>query len=447
VGYRPDLGRLGAERSVREIIGHLSVGLLGLSLVFGGIEAITIAVVPLEFCALPILALVAWTLYKTGLPRDLRIPAALACLVAIVPLLQLIPIAHSLWILLPGREAADLATQLAQVTPDWLPASLTPDMTWRSFLVLLPPLGVFFGALACSGNHRRRMVMVVLLAVGANALLGATQLGDKSVGGLFGNPNHLATLLVMALPLAAAYFLPIERSPTKDPRVSMVWIGLFVMVTLVALGVVRSRFGIILAVPAAASSVTLIWLARQRKDRGRGVIALALLVAASVGAVALFQSSPILTTFEETDLFATRRDGWETTISAARTYLPIGSGVGSFTAVYAGFEPVDQVQESVLNHAHNDYAELWLETGLVGAIGIALFLAWWAWQSARAWLSPAINRATLFAQAAALSCGFALLHSIVDYPLRTEAISTVFALCCALVSLRTVSRAEEAGSR
>jgi hypothetical protein len=39
-----------------------------------------------------------------------------------------------------------------------------------------------------------------------------------------------------------------------------------------------------------------------------------------------------------------------------------------------------------------------------------------------------------FAKAATIAIGAILAHSIVDYPLRTAAISTVFAICCALIA-------------
>ena len=40
-----------------------------------------------------------------------------------------------------------------------------------------------------------------------------------------------------------------------------------------------------------------------------------------------------------------------------------------------------------------------------------------------------------------VAVGAVLLHSAVDYPLRTETIAVVFALCCALLELAVLSEA------
>ena len=59
-----------------------------------------------------------------------------------------------------------------------------------------------------------------------------------------------------------------------------------------------------------------------------------------------------------------------------------------------------------------------------------LFLAWWrrsVWDAAR---SPAADQ---YAFAGGIASTALLLHSLVDYPLRTAALSAVFAMCLVLV--------------
>ena len=84
-------------------------------------------------------------------------------------------------------------------------------------------------------------------------------------------------------------------------------------------------------------------------------------------------------------------------------------------------------------HAHNDYAELLLETGPAGFVLMLLFLAWWGaavcgvWGSARGW--------------ALCSCRFDRIGGDPRpqprrFPLRTAAISAVFAMCVALLADR-----------
>jgi hypothetical protein len=52
-------------------------------------------------------------------------------------------------------------------------------------------------------------------------------------------------------------------------------------------------------------------------------------------------------------------------------------------------------------------------------------------------------------RAASIAVGAVLLHSFVDYPLRTETIAIVFAFCCGLLELAALSEARlnPSGSR
>ena len=62
---------------------------------------------------------------------------------------------------------------------------------------------------------------------------------------------------------------------------------------------------------------------------------------------------------------------------------------------------------------------------------LLFFLAWWTVASWRVWKSPEQDP---FAQAAVIASAAMLAHSLVDFPLRTAAISAVFAMCLGLVA-------------
>jgi O-antigen ligase len=81
-------------------------------------------------------------------------------------------------------------------------------------------------------------------------------------------------------------------------------------------------------------------------------------------------------------------------------------------------------------HAHNDYAELALETGVPGILLMIAFLACWGRTTWRSWRY--VDAGT-YARAASIASGAILLHSIIDFPLRTAAISAVFAMCLGLL--------------
>jgi O-antigen ligase len=108
--------------------------------------------------------------------------------------------------------------------------------------------------------------------------------------------------------------------------------------------------------------------------------------------------------------------------------------------VYKLYEDESRVTNTAMPHAHNDYAQLALELGIPGVILMLLFLLWWAAASSRAWR---IADASPFARAAAIASAAILVHSIVDFPLRTGAISACFAMCLALLVERRVRSGTE----
>jgi O-antigen ligase len=87
------------------------------------------------------------------------------------------------------------------------------------------------------------------------------------------------------------------------------------------------------------------------------------------------------------------------------------------------------VGPTYFNHAHNDYLELWLETGWLGAALLALFLVWFLLAAWRAW-----RAGTALSQGASAAVLLLLAQSAVDYPLRTETLAVLFAFCCALLA-------------
>jgi O-antigen ligase len=132
-----------------------------------------------------------------------------------------------------------------------------------------------------------------------------------------------------------------------------------------------------------------------------------------------------------TSAVQSRADILATTTRAAGDFMPFGSGLGSFRSVYPLYEHTDQVTDTYVVHAHNDYAEVALELGLAGIILILLFLAWWIVAVWRVWRTA---EAGPFARAAAIASAAILFHSLVDFPLRTAAISACFAMCLALLA-------------
>jgi O-antigen ligase len=92
-----------------------------------------------------------------------------------------------------------------------------------------------------------------------------------------------------------------------------------------------------------------------------------------------------------------------------------------------------------VNHAHSDVVEIVLETGVPGLLLILGFLLWWSRRAFSIWMLD--ERPDPFARAAVIASAAVIAHSFVDYPLRTAAISSVFAVCLALMAQpRSISK-------
>ena len=436
----------------RNGIAFAALALLLIVFVFGGASQrheLRLAVV--ELAALPLLVLTLSEMIRSGVKLS---PLALSLLVGLsaLPLVQLIPLPASLWASLPGRDQAALAIELAGIGPAWVPLSLAPEETWRSFLALLPSVAMVCGVTICGAAFRLRSVQLILIfalasliVAGAQTILGGSALhlwpstNRDTVVGLFANRNHFATLCVLSLPFAAVLGARSLRHLHSDQR--MFWFSiLFVGSTILALAVIRSRMGLVLAIPSLGTSVLAAWIASGRGRPQPLHFAVIGGLVLTVAAVALIVLPPVLERFDNSGPQEGRFENWPTVLDAAGSYLPFGSGIGSFDAVYRSVEPLTRLDENYFNQAHNDYLETWLETGWFGMGLVIVFLAWFARRSWAAWRA-AISTERDLQRAASIAIGVVLLHSIVDYPLRTETIAVIFALCCAI--LDSASRPDE----
>lgn len=423
-----------------------AMGLLVFSFAFGGASqghALRLALV--ELASLPLLLLTSGRLIQSGLWRAHRFALGLSAAIVAIPLIQLVPLPSVVWTALPGRDQMVLALQLAGLQPGWAPLSVTPDRTWGSALALLPPTAFFLTMLSLTHIQRERMVQVCIAAAIMGILLGAAQLasgGDRlylwnwtgagSVTGFFANRNHLASLLLIALPFAIISGAATLRR--RDRRTSALWFGaLFAGLAIVALAAVRSRAGITLFAPVMVFSLLAAWVAAGRGRPGPGLLVLIGSIGAALTAVAVLALPPILARFDQETPEA-RFDRWPLVAETAQTYLPLGSGIGSFDAVYRSVEPLEELDSTFFNQAHNDYLETWLEAGWLGIGVILAFLVWYIRRCWTAWRAPPSREGDL-QRAASIGIGVLLLHSVGDYPLRTVTLAVVFALCCGILEL------------
>ena len=423
--------------------------LLAFSFAFGGasrVNALRLALV--ELAALPLFVMAFSQLAGGGLQtvRRHRLALGLLAATALVPLLQLIPLPPFVWTRLPGREPLALAFELVQLPLGWIPLSLTPVETWNAVLALVPPIAVFVAVLLNrDGPMARRAILMLLAFTLVNIAIGAVQLatGDRRaypyestqtgfITGLFANRNHFATLLLISMPFAGAIAgQGIARRP-EHVRVYALLLAAAFAVVMLSLLAAQSRAGVALFLPSLLLSIPVAWrAARLGRPRPLVLIIGGVLIAGGLGVGATFLP-PVLDRYDASTGTEARFQRWPTVVNAGQTYLPVGAGVGSFDPVFRTVEPLNQLDRTFFNHAHNEYLEIWIETGWVGVALVILLFVWWGRRSWDAWFRSREPDRSL-RRAASVALLVMLAHSMVDYPLRTEALAVMFALAAAIL--------------
>lgn len=425
----------------------LATGLLiVVSVLFGGASRENVLRLALvELTALPVMVLAGARLIGSGGWRTHRFAIGMMAVALAIPILQIIPLPPVVWQSLPGRDPLVLALDLANVEAGWAPLSLTPDQTWSGFLGLLPPAAAFLAVLAASHETRNRLFPLYLGLAAVSIVLGVLQMTSGAavlypyrttdpgvVVGFFANRNHLAILLIAMLPPIGALLGQEFRRSTSMSGVSWLLAALAVLIV-VSLGVIQSRAGIILGLPSVLVGLVIGVQAQGRMHLKRGIVATAAVGLLVVAAVTAFGMPRLLSRFGgDGSLIAGRSEAWRTTWDASGQYLPVGTGVGSFDPVYRSVEPLEGLDPTFLNQAHNEYLQVWLEMGWPGAALVLAFAVWWCRRTYQAWRGGA-SREQGVRLAASAAILFILIHSAVDYPLRTATVAVFFAVCVALL--------------
>lgn len=420
---------------------------LALCILLGGASAAGfLANMVLQLLALGLLYYALRSRRDTPLPRSARQLMLLFGLLLGLFALHLLPLPPALWTGLPGRGEVLAGYTMIDVAPPWLSLSLAPEKALASLLWLLPAFAVLLTIVFRGAVNLRWLAWTVAATTALSIALGAVQVAGGADApaylyqitnrgfavGFFANANHHATLMVFAIPFLAAvlaHALDHRAGHRRAPAVVLV-VGTALLLIAVGLVITNSLAGIGLAVPVAAASFLLV---RSRQGRPpRWVVPLVAvlgLLAAAVVVSAPFDND--LTSENAKRRSLSRYGMYTTTLQAVPDYLPVGSGIGSFVDVYRQQEDATKVDRVYANHAHSDPIELLLETGLIGVALMLAFLFWWARRVAAIWTRAEPDA---FARAATIASGAILAHSFFDYPLRTAAISALFAAALALMA-------------
>jgi hypothetical protein len=411
----------------------------------------------LEIVSLACVALILLTQPSTRLPAQARWPGLVLLGLPALALLQLVPLPWGIWAALPGRET--IATGLERLGLDggFRPLSLSPESSISGILKFMPPLAVFWIALQLPW----RRLMTTLLWVAVVIALLSTLWGIAQVFGIapnlypwtypgfatgpFANPNHQASFVLMCLPLIAVLVGQARQNADMGAggERALLWVSaaVFAFLGVLAAG---SLFGYLMA-PFVIAVCGLVGAGRFRRGKWGGLaIGMALSVLA-LGLVVWNSGLDQLGDAGDAESPRSRSAIAAGTLDGALAFAPVGTGLGTFEKVYPLFERDGEVPGTYVNHAHNEYLQIALEFGAPGVLLMAVFLVWFMTRLRVIWLTRQDFGSLLrIKMGASVALCVPLLHSILDYPMRTPAVACLAAACLAvLLSRRETQGAQE----
>ena len=404
----------------------------------------------LQLLALALLALVLW---RHQAEPAARLPpwAWLAALPLLMPLLQMLPVPDALWGASTARGgiAADAAAAAVDPSARLGLVSLGAE---RALAWMLPALALFLTGLQLVAKQRAILLVVFVALASVGAILGLAQLAGGSEStlrfyeitnsgsavGFFANRNHHASFMAMALPfvlVGTAWWMNERREADAGQALWLVaGIGLAALL-IGGIAIASSRAGLLLGMLGLALSVPAV-LAVRRRAGTRRVLAIVVAIGLTLGVQ--FGLLGVLQQFQRDPMQDDRFRTAPIVLEAAQAHAPLGTGLGGFRQVFESFDRVVENPEYT-NHAHNDAAELWLEGGWLAPLLALPLLAGFVLAGGGAWRRGPIDRtaARILRQAAWIAVLLVLLHSLVDYPLRTSAHLALFGLLAAFATRPT----------
>ncbi len=409
-------------------------GLLGACIVLGGTsQDVTALKFPLYLLSVLVVAGVLSSPKRKSLSHLFIVPAFIGAALLLLHMLYTVPLPPGLWQALPGRDPVATGAAVLGLDPSWRPLSLVPEVSLRTLPAFLPPLAVASLALvSVSREEMRNAVWVVVGVAIASVLLGAAQVfsgadmlklysvtNPRSPVGFFSNINHQALLLAVAIPLAFRKLVgSSRRSQSESVRVlamtAVIVLGAGVLISGSIAGYGLGLLAVAGGVFAAFGRRVLPW------------VAVGLVVAVLL---AVFGNVLVPEAIRDEVASRSSLDALTSRGYIAQRTLEFGSqgwagaGPGAFEAVYKGMEDPSRITDTFVNHAHNEYLELWVEYGVFGIALGAAFLLWslvatagLVWRKPKGWRRSLLYMLGVVCIAA---------HCAVDYPLRTPAMASV----------------------
>ncbi len=244
---------------------------------------------------------------------------------------------------------------------------------------------------------------------------------SAAIYGPYVNHNHYAGLMEMLIPLAAGAAF-VERDWKR--------VLLLFSAAVMALSVVfsRSRGGVI-TLAAELVFVCVILFRAQRSRRGMlsvlGGVAMILAVVFSLGSDKLYERFS-----ESHDQY--RVQIYRDSLSMAKHNPVLGYGLGTFSTVYPSHRSF--YTDLFVNHAHNDYLEMLVDTGIIG-LGLFVWFIIGVYRTGSKKVGDGNDdEGRALTLAALTGVTGILVHSFIDFNLHIPANAALFFVLCAAVA-------------
>jgi hypothetical protein len=383
-----------------------------------------------------------------------RLLFAMAGAWVLLVLLQLVPLPPDIWQALPGRGIIAEIDRVAGLQEKWRPLSMAPDATRNAAWAMIAPLAVLVLGVQLDARQLAGLVPVVLSLGLCSVVVGALQiLGDPQGPlyfydithnglpvGLFANRNHQAVFLVTLLPMLFVWVKLGEFGRAGADRAThglrfwpVMGVGAVLLLPLILITGSRSGLAIALLALAVLPFLALGLRSPASGDAaGRSRWALWLL---PLALVALAGLSVALGRALSVERLAAGADGemrlliLPQVLAMIRDYLPLGTGMGTFEAVYQLHEPDGLLRSFYMNHVHDDWLELALAGGIPAVLLVAMAVVAFAVRCVKLIrVSAGSPQAAMCGRLGAVVLVVFALASITDYPLRVPALSCLAAV-------------------
>ena len=256
-----------------------------------------------------------------------------------------------------------------------------------------------------------------------------------SVFGPYVNHADYAGLMEMLIPLVVAFAISLpQRHPVKP------FLLFAVFISLVSVLLSGSRGGLLAFLLELGIFIVVVLFATGRHSGlvvvGLGIAVLAISFSLWLDSGSVSKRWKEMAYAPELALGERNRIAIDS-LRMSRDHFAYGVGIGAFEVAYPEYQTV--ITDSLIDYAHNDYAQLFAETGIMGWVLVPVSIAAFIALSFRR-LQSQLNQQIRWLQMGAVVavCGI-LIHSLSDFNLHIPANAAWFAACSGLALVSTTS--------